>query len=148
MKENNNSVIYRLTVTEKQLRLINTALEEYFRLGANQWWPLAERLAAMNFDLSTENPDHDKSFDRFMHTRDAVGAVFEAAGRIMWPDGLERLTADNIIAQDMWQVIRHQLWMDDPNPNKSVFCCDANTPCLNSQEPVVKCEKVQTKEGD
>lgn len=146
--EKNKPVTYRLTVTEKQLRLINTALEEYFRLGLNQWWPLANRLAAMNIDFSNENPDHDKIFDRYIHTRGAVRIVFEAAGRIMWPDGLERMDADNIIAQDIWQVIRHQLWMDDPNPDKSIFCCAAQKPCINSQEPAIKCEKIQTKDGD
>lgn len=33
MPKKKDQVFYQLTVTEKQLRLINTALEEYFRIG-------------------------------------------------------------------------------------------------------------------
>lgn len=32
--------VYQITVTERQLELINAALEEFFRLGLNQWWEL------------------------------------------------------------------------------------------------------------
>ena len=45
MPKKKDQVFYQLTVTEKQLRLINTALGEYFRLGLNQWWDLADRLS-------------------------------------------------------------------------------------------------------
>lgn len=52
MPKKKDQVFYQLTVTEKQLRLIKTALEEYFRLGLNQWWDLADRLAMIGVDLS------------------------------------------------------------------------------------------------
>ena len=32
--------VYQITVTERQLELINAALEEFFQLGLNQWWEL------------------------------------------------------------------------------------------------------------
>lgn len=35
---------YRLTLTENQLRVINAALEEYFRAAFNQWDVLANRM--------------------------------------------------------------------------------------------------------
>ena len=41
---------YRLTLTENQLRVINAALEEYFRAALNQWDMLADRLAFRGFN--------------------------------------------------------------------------------------------------
>ena len=40
---------YRLELTEAQLRVVNAALEEYFRLPLNQWGGLSDRLAFKGF---------------------------------------------------------------------------------------------------
>lgn len=45
---------YRLELTEAQLRVVNAALEEFFRLPLNQWDRLAERLAFKGVDLQDE----------------------------------------------------------------------------------------------
>lgn len=55
---------YILTLTEKQAILIKDALEEYFRIRMNQWGDLAESLVIKNIDLSTDNPNHEKIFER------------------------------------------------------------------------------------
>lgn len=47
MKE---QAVYQITVTERQLKLINAALEEFFRIGLNQWGDLAERVANIGFE--------------------------------------------------------------------------------------------------
>ena len=88
MTKKKETTFYQLTVTEKQLRLINTALEEYFRLGLNQWWDLADRLSRIGVDLSPDHPNHKWIFDTMIHTRDDVRIVLETAGRILWPHGL------------------------------------------------------------
>ena len=44
---------YKLELTETQLRIINDALEEYFRIPLNQWGDLADRLAFKGFRLRT-----------------------------------------------------------------------------------------------
>ena len=142
MSKKKDQVFYQLTVTEKQLRLIKTALEEYFRLGMNQWWDLADRLAMIGVDLSPENPNHKWIFDTMIHTRDDVRIVLETAGRILWPHGLTKQSEDNILAQDIWQVIRHQLWLDRPDKDKLVYSVDGNKPFIQSGEPIAKCENV------
>lgn len=63
---------YILTLTEKQAILIKDALEEYFRIRMNQWGDLAESLVIKNIDLSTDNPNHEKIFERYITERDAV----------------------------------------------------------------------------
>lgn len=141
--KNQKQVFYQLTVTENQLRLINTALEEYFRIGLNQWDGLANRLALIGVDLSPENPNHKWIFDNMIKTRDDVRVVLEAAGRILWPYGLSNQSEDNILLQDIWQVIRHQLWLDDPNREKRGYCVDGNKPLIRGDEPITKCNKVE-----
>lgn len=136
-------VFYQLTVTEKQLRLINAALEEYFRIGLNQWGDLADRLAMIGVDLSPENPNHKWIFDNMIKTRDDVRVVLEAAGRILWPYGLSKQSEENILLQDIWQVIRHQLWLDDPDRDKRGYCVDGNEPLICGDEPIAKCNKVE-----
>ena len=136
-------VFYQLTVTENQLRLINTALEEYFRIGLNQWGDLADRLAMIGVDLSPENPNHKWIFDNMIKTRDDVRVVLEAAGRILWPYGLSKQSEENILLQDIWQVIRHQLWLDDPDRDKRAYCVDGNEPLIRGDEPIAKCNKVE-----
>lgn len=137
-----DQVFYQLTVTENQLRLINTALEEYFRIGMNQWGDLADRLSRIGVDLSPEHPNHKWIFDTMIHTRDDVRIVLESAGRILWPYGLEKQDESNLIAQDIWQVIRHQLWMDRPDKESMRDCVDSREPFIQSGEPAPKCKKI------
>lgn len=134
--------MYQLTVTETQLRLIDEALEEYFRIGMNQWWDLADRIAHIGVDFSPENPNHDRIFDRYIKTRDDVRVVLEAAGRILWPYGLEKQDESNLIAQDIYQVIRHQLWLDRPDKKSMRDCVESREPFIQSGEPAPKCEKI------
>lgn len=139
MPKKKDQVFYQLTVTENQLRLINTALEEYFRIGMNQWDGLADRLSLIGVDLSPEHPNHKWIFDTMIHNRDDVRIVLEAAGRILWPHGLTKQDEENILLQDIWQVIRHQLWLDDPDRGKRGYCVDSNKPLIQGSEPIARC---------
>ncbi len=138
---------YQLTVSEKQLRLINEALEEYFRIGMNQWGDLADRIAHIGVDFSPKNPHHDRIFDMYIKTRDDVRIVLESAGRILWPYGLEKQDESNLIAQDIWQVIRHQLWLDRPDTESMRDCVDSRKPFIQSMEPAPKCEKITDRKA-
>ena len=62
MKE---QAVYQITVTERQLKLINAALEEFFRIGLNQWGDLAERVANIGFEYPPKDmPNRELVFDR------------------------------------------------------------------------------------
>lgn len=128
--------MYQLTVNETQLKIINSALEEYFRIGLNQWDDLANRLAAIGVDFSSENPNHDKIFDSYINKRDDVHEVLKTVGRILWPYGLTKQTEENLIAQDIWQVIRHQLWIDSPKREELSYTVDAREPLQMGGEPM------------
>lgn len=132
---------YTLTITEKQAILIKEALEEYFRIRMNQWGDLANSLAMKNIDLSPDNPNHERIFDGYIQDRDAVWKVFECAGRILWDYQRNDKSEEQLIAEDIWQVIRHQLWKDSENKNN--WCVDAREPLRVSDEPLPEMKKVE-----
>lgn len=139
--------MYQLTVSENQLKLINTALEEYFRIGLNQWGDLAERVSMIGVDLDPKNPKHERIFDSYIEKRDDVRVVLETVGRMLWPFGLQKQTEENLIAQDIHQVIRHQLWNDDPRRDELSWVVDSRKPFIQSQEPVAKCVRLPDEPG-
>lgn len=144
MPKKKEQAVYQITVTERQLKLINTALEEFFRIGLNQWWPLADRISEIGYALPPQSdPDRDRIFDRRIQKRDAVRVVLEAAGRILWPHGLDKQDEDNLLAQDIWQVFRHQLWLDRPDRDKLGYCVDGNKPMIQSNELAPKCVRIE-----
>ena len=132
---------YTLTITEKQAILIKEALEEYFRIRMNQWRDLADSLAMKNIDLSPDNPNHERIFDRYIQDRDAVQKVLECVGRILWDGQRNDKSNEQLMAEDIWQVIRHQLWKDSENKND--WCVDASEPLRMSDEPLPEMKKVE-----
>lgn len=132
---------YTLTITEKQAVLIKDALEEYFRIRMNQWGDLADSLSMKNIDLSTDNPNHEKIFERHITERDSVRKVLECAGRIIWENQKNPKSEEQLIAEDIWQVIRHQLWKDSKDKNN--WCLDSREPLRMSDEPLPEMKKVE-----
>lgn len=70
-----------------------------------------------NADLSTDNPNYEKIFEGHITERDSVRKVLECAGRILWENQKNPKSEEQLIAEDIWQVIRHQLWKDSENKN-------------------------------
>lgn len=126
---------YQIRLSWKQVIVIKDALEEYFRIRMNQWGDLADSLSSKNIDLSPNNQNHEKIFDKYLNDRDAVKEVFECAGRILW--GYQQLnpkTEEQLIAEDIWQVIRHELWKS--SVAKDNWCVDSREPMRMSDEPL------------
>lgn len=98
---------YRLTVSEKQLLQIERSLEEYFRLRMGQDMDFSDDMAQIETDLSPDNPNHDRIFERFLARRDAIRAVMKAVFNIAFPIGyLKEKTQEMLIAEDIWDSIR------------------------------------------
>lgn len=131
---------YRLELSEAQLRVVNAALEEFFRLPLNQWGGLAERLAFKGVDLQDEKT-RERNFDRYIAAKDAAQEVFKAAGRILWQHGALQKDDEQLIAEDVWQVIRHQLFLDSGSTDS--WRVDAREPLLLGSEPPAKIERIE-----
>ena len=99
---------YTIELTENQVRVIQDALEEYFRLRMGQDTEFCTDIAGLNADLSPDNPHHELIFDRYIQRRDHMEEVMRAFFRIAFePIGyLKEKTDDMLIAECIWDSIR------------------------------------------
>lgn len=130
---------YKLVLTENQLRVINAALEEYFRAAFGQWDVLANRLAFRGYD---RKPDMGTELDRRIVKRNAARHTLDAAGEILLSGsdctGNRDLirTEDEKIASDMWRILRFEL---QPESFKREIYRDTYH---ESDEPPIKVEEL------
>lgn len=126
---------YILELNENQIRIVKDALEEYFRIRMGQWRDLADSLASKNADLSSDNPRHKEMLVRYIVERDAVEKVLKCAGDILWGTTYcNPKSEDQLIAEDIWKVILHELWKDKQDrANWSVYSME---PFQESKEPL------------
>lgn len=133
---------YILEISEKQAEIIKGALEEYFRLRMNQWFDFANDLAFNGFDYNKSHyradAEYERKFTEVIDRRDEAEELFQKACRTAHPMHSMK-TDEMLIAQDIWQVIRHKLFLErggDPND----WCVDARKPMKMSDEelPVMK----------
>lgn len=126
---------YKLTMTEKQLDLTSTALEEYFRLRMGQANSFCDDIAMLDVDLSPENQNHDRIFDQFIHRRDHLQEIMRCFYNIAC-EPYNRPTEKSFncrLAEDIWEAIRvHRGWQDYP-----LYLTD---------EPVVQIEEIEEGE--
>ena len=134
---------YKLTVTEAQLKLIWEALEEYERLRMGQFSDFVDDIALNGYIYDKSNPDNGKLFDRYIHRRNESNEVFEVAYRIACPN-TQFKTEKMLIAEDMWTVIRHHLWMEKPaSEREGVYNTASYPPLHNGSEPRIKIERTE-----
>lgn len=133
---------FSLELNENQMQLVKVALEEYFRIRMNQWWDLADSLVSKNIDLSPENPQHEKVFNDFITRRDCVRSALESVGRMLWDYTNNPKSEEQLMAEDIWQVIRYTLWNERHEPGEDTWCVDSRKPMQCSKEPLPKCRRV------
>ncbi len=121
-------------LNKTQAMVLKEALEEYFRIRMNQWNMLAESLTLQGMDLSLDTPKDKELYERYMCKRDDVQLVLETIGRILEWDYCTKQTKEQFVAQDIWQVIRHELWKNQEDRNE--WCVDSREPLAVSAEPL------------
>ena len=129
---------YKLELSEEQSEIIKIALEEYFRLRLNQWFDFATNIALCGYEYDKSDPDNDRKFDDYINRRNESQELFEKAFRTAQPN-YQMKTDEMMLAEDIWQVIRHKLYLDrggDPNG----WSVDARKPIKISDEPLPKME--------
>ena len=99
---------YTVTLTEPQVRVVQLALEEYFRLRMGQSMDFCDDLAGVSHDLSPDNPNYKEIFNRYIQRRDHLQELMLAFYRIAFePFGyLDHKTEDMMIAECIWDTIR------------------------------------------
>ena len=137
---------YTLELTEKQAEIIKIALEEYFRIRMGQFDDLSRELAFTGFNYDKSNKENSEKFNVCVERMSSSQIVFEVALNVAQPMRKHGVCPEQTIemlqAQDIWQVIRHKLYIDrggDPNG----WCVDAREPLKMSDEPLPKMEVVE-----
>lgn len=131
---------YILEVSDKQAEIMKIALEEYFRLRMNQTWDFADDIC---FDDLSENHTKEE-FDKCIENRDMFRDELEKLLNKVHPihlgnNTVRKQTEEMLRAQDVWQVLRHVLYLDRGGSiNDPVV--DARIPMSRTEEklPVMK----------
>lgn len=99
---------YRITLTEKQMAIVERYVEITMRLFMGQDGMFTDELAGLNCDLSPKNPDHKAIFNSYIHRRDHVNEIMKAVFAIAFePRGyLENKTDEMVEAETIWDAIR------------------------------------------
>lgn len=99
---------YTITLTEKQMSIVQRALEEWFRLRLGQTFDFADELSSLGVDLSKDNPNHEWLFDMHIANRDWIEAIMKGLFTALWPPyGVPKAkTDDMLIAECIWDSIR------------------------------------------
>lgn len=99
---------YQIELTEAQVKVVQNALEEYFRLRMGQERDFCDDMAIIDCDLSAENPNHNRIFDLYIARRNHLQELMRAFFRIAFePTGYLRSKNETmLIAEDIWDSIR------------------------------------------
>ena len=134
---------YTLELSEKQAEIIKIALEEYFRLRMNQTWDFANDICLDGFDYENHTKE---DFNERMERRDLFKSELESLMNVVHPlqfrGKFREQTIEMLRAQDVWQVIRHKLWIDRHGDEDS-WCVDSRKPMSMSGEPLPKMERME-----
>lgn len=135
---------YTLELSEEQAEMVKIALEEYFRLRMNQTWNFADDICFDGFDYENHTKeDFNERIERRDMFRDEFDKLLNTVHPLQFRGGKFReQTIEMRRAQDIWQVIRHKLYLDrggDPND----WCVDAREPMPMMDEPLPKMEVIE-----
>lgn len=99
---------YQIELTEAQVKVVQNALEEYFRLRMGQECDFCDDMASIDCDLSPENPRHNRIFDLYIARRNHLQELMRAFFRIAFePLGyLQGKTDSMMIAECIWDALR------------------------------------------
>lgn len=132
---------YTIEISEKQAEIIKIALEEYFRLRMNLTWDFADDICFEGFDYDNcTNEDFDKQLEKRNVFRKEFEKLLIAVHPLQLGGGKFReATVEMRRAQDIWQVVRHQLWTERHGIEDD-WCVDSRKPMSMTGEalPVMK----------
>lgn len=139
---------YILKLTGKQAEIIRIALEEYFRLRMNQTFNFADSICFEGFDYGNyTNKEFNEAIERRDMFRDEFQKIMDKYHPMQFVGNKFReKTIGMLRAQDIWQVIRHRLWVDR-HGDKDDWCVDSREPMCMSGEPLPKMEVVDDEKS-
>lgn len=140
-KEEKEAKGYAVRLTERQLRLICAAVEEYGRLRMGQTRDLSDDLAFQNYEYKKDDPE----FDRRLLRRDACRELLDLAMRAASNGDYMHFqkTEDVEVALDMYATIRKYFWERRPAEERKEWTVEAGPLYLFGPEPKMEIEEVK-----
>lgn len=127
---------YKLSLKKKQTEVIQMALEEFFRLRMNQTMDFADSICFAGFDYANhEKVDFDSRIQDREDFESKLGVLLRQYNKY------DRKTEDMLIAEDIWRVIRHTLYLDNGGSIND-WCVAADIPRSASGMELPKLEKI------
>ena len=139
---------YILELTEEQARLVEVALEEYFRLRLGQFSDFADDLAFQGFDYKNHTDDE---FRERIHRKDRIINMMEVMKPIIWPPAglIMQKTEEQNNVIDIWHVIRHVRYLArGGDPNGCTTAADEPFLCGTIRLPKMYVKTEETQEDD
>ena len=135
---------YKLELSEEQSEIIKIALEEYFRLRMNQTWDFADDICFDGFNYKNHTKeDFNERIERRDMFRDELEKLLNKVHPLHFRGNKFReQTIEMRRAQDIWQVIRHKLWIDR-HGDKDDWRVDAREPMSMTDELLPKMERTK-----
>lgn len=150
-KKQESKHIYQLELTERQARILSYACDQFSRLICGQDWSYQELFEAAWEKRCKEatgkmmDKEWDGGWDEMRADAEAIckqvkkrfwGCASNAMYGIRYDD-----TAD--ILFDIYQILRHRLWLDRPEDKKSHITVDAFEAMRYGSEPLAKIKKIK-----
>lgn len=139
---------YTIELTEKQARLLSWACDTFPRLIQGQGWSLQE-LFEWAWEKRCKEATGNMMDDEFEggwsamreETENLVREIKRRYWNLSWnqENGIHYDDTADILF-DIYQAIRHQLWKDNPDPNKGKWTVDAFPAHQFGSEPLIKIE--------
>lgn len=142
--------LYRLTLNEQQVKMLSYACDRIARCIQGQDWTYQEFMEEAwekRCKEATGEMMHKEWDGGWYAMRHEAEALTKQIKRRFW--GLESNamygihydeTADLLF--DIHQVLRHQLWLDRPDSEKSHMTVDSDTPMRHGPEPLPTIERI------
>lgn len=131
---------YEIKLNEEQMRLLEVALEEYFRLRLLQFEDISNDFAFWNFDYKNHS---DAEFRERIERRNIIEDIFGMLrDRLYKWNGIftkKTDTMENMI--DMWHVIRQARYFSTVKPeDRNIFDVRAGTIFQYGTQPMIEVE--------
>jgi hypothetical protein len=131
-----NDKRYRITLTENQLALVETAVEIMLRTGMGQMYDLAEWLTLSGYAF----PSGSTEFDIYLAQRNLIESVLEGISRDIteFPHG--KGESDSLQElKTLHEAIGHKQWEDSGEPEWDVR---SHKPMMCGKEPIPEIERI------
>lgn len=101
-----------------ELRVLLYVVEEYMRMRMGQFFIFVDDVAENGWKYDNTDPDNDKKFNEYIKRRNKAEDMFNNAYKKTLR--LEHTkTKKVLIAEDMYDVLKHQIWLDTPSMHNS-----------------------------